>query len=143
MTFRKPSSKILRSLCAEVDLDDGVDPRVSSRKGTSRKKAPRKARQLCGQVAETLSHTLASQGHDDVLQSLHVVTVEPAPDASRLLVTVTAPRGDRVDPARVLDHLQRASGRLRCEVAAAITRKRAPTLVYRFAVPAASRAMDP
>ena len=38
--------------------------------------------------------------------------------------------------AHVLEHLQRASGHLRCEVAAAVTRKRAPLLVYRLANPA-------
>jgi hypothetical protein len=35
----------------------------------------------------------------------------------------------------VLEHLQRASGHLRCEVASAVTRRRAPLLVYRVADP--------
>jgi ribosome-binding factor A len=61
--------------------------------------------------------------------------VEPAPDASRLLVTVAvdATPDELFDPGFVHDHLARASGHLRSEVAGAITRKRAPVLVYRLA----------
>jgi ribosome-binding factor A len=133
MTPRKSSTKIMRSLCAEVYPEDGVDPRVLARKYQERKPA-RKTRQLCSQVADTLGDVLAGQGGDDVLRSLFVVSVVPAPDASRLLVTVGALPGEGLDPAQVIEHLERASARLRCEVAAAITRKRAPTLVYRYAV---------
>jgi ribosome-binding factor A len=96
----------------------------------------RKAVQLCHQVAETLEEVLADCG-DAVLQDLRVLDVEPAPDASRLLVTVAVdgwPRRD-VDPSRVYNHLARAAGHLRGEVAGAITRKKAPVLVYRLAPP--------
>jgi ribosome-binding factor A len=97
----------------------------------------RKALQLCHQVAETLEEVLAECG-DTVLQALRVLDVEPAPDASRLLVTVApdefAP-GD-MDPHRIHEHLSRASGHLRAEVAGAITRKRTPVLVYRLAAQA-------
>ncbi len=123
----------MRSLCAEVHPDDGIDPRESAR-GHSHKKTNRHARQLCRQVAETLGGVLASD-NDDVLRNLQVVAVVPAPDASRLLVTVGAPPGfGNVNPADVLARLGRASGKLRCEVAAAITRKKAPVLVYRVLV---------
>jgi ribosome-binding factor A len=65
--------------------------------------------------------------------------VTPAPDASRLLVTV-APLpsfdADRFDAVDVLYRLNRAAGRLRSEVAASITRKHAPVLTYRLALPA-------
>ena len=42
-----------------------------------------------------------------------------------------------------MDHLERASGHLRYEIAASVTRKRAPLLFYRLAEPAlaASRVM--
>ena len=36
----------------------------------------------------------------------------------------------------VIEHLERASGHLRFEIAAAVTRKRAPLLLYRLAEPA-------
>jgi ribosome-binding factor A len=53
-------------------------------------------------------------------------------------VTVGPLPMERLDPAEVLEHLDRASPRLRCEVAAAITRRRAPTLVFRLALSADS-----
>jgi ribosome-binding factor A len=121
-----------RSVGAGSDRDRGIERRGPARLGCERGKSDRKARQLCSQVAETLSYVFAEQHGDDVLQSLSVLDVEPAPDASRLLVTVWAqlPSED-VSPERVMESLTRASGRLRTEVASAITRRRAPTLVYR------------
>ena len=103
--------------------------------GPSRAGLDRKAIQLCHQVAETLEEVLAECG-DTVLQDLRVVDVEPAPDASRLLVTVAVDGllQDRQDRGRVHEHLVRAAGHLRSEVASAITRKRAPVLVYRLAI---------
>ncbi len=86
-------------------------------------------------MAVTLDEVLAECG-DGVLRDLHVVDVEPFPDASRLLVTVSAsPRRVGPAPEAVLEHLQHAGGHLRCEVAAAVTRKRAPVLVYRLGEP--------
>jgi ribosome-binding factor A len=135
MTSRKFTTRFLRSLCAEAGPEDGVDPRLQAA-GNRQRSSGRKTHQLCSQVADTLGDLLAGQGGDDVLRSLFVVSVAPAPDASRLLVTVGAQPGEGLDPVEVIEHLHRASARLRCEVSAAITRKRAPTLVYRFAVPA-------
>lgn len=160
MRYRFPSNKQTRRLCAEPGEDDGLDPRLgarrSSRGGRSRhhggsgpafgpgsgpgSKAPavdRKAAQLCRQVAVTLDEVLA-ECRDDVLRDLHVLEVAPFPDASRLLVTVApvdAGAPDSPGPVAVLDHLQHAGGHLRREVAAAVTRKRAPLLVYRLVDP--------
>jgi ribosome-binding factor A len=132
MPLRKPSRKRLRSLCAEVHADDGSDPRVFFRKDGSRGKPRHKARQLCQQVLEVLDGLLAGHSGDELLQELAVVDVEPAPDATRLLVTVTPrPSGIPHDPSLFLASLGRASGWLRAEVAAAITRKRAPLLAFR------------
>jgi ribosome-binding factor A len=132
MPWHKPSRKRLRTLCAEVGPDDGTDPRVSFRKDGSRSKPGHKARQLCQQVLEILDTLLAAQGGDDRLLDLAVVAVEPAPDASRLLVTIAPRPSERPpDPRAILASLDRASGRLRSEVASAITRKRAPLLAYR------------
>src|SRR4051812_33369613 len=112
MPLKKPSRKVLRALCAEVQNDDGIDPRELA-KGDQRRKPDRKARQLCSQVADTLGDVLAGQGGDDVLRSLHVVSVVPAPDVSRLLVTVSAfpGEGEGLDPVLVIEHLDRASAR--------------------------------
>jgi ribosome-binding factor A len=95
----------------------------------------RKTMQLCHQVAVTLDEVLAECG-DPLLQGLRVVDVEPSPDVSRLLVTLTIEDGPVEGPGelhRVEEHLSRASGHLRGEVAQAITRKRAPALVYHLA----------
>jgi ribosome-binding factor A len=135
------SRREIRTLCAEFSDEDGMNPHATSRPGVlsmhGRVKPQtgldRKALQLCRQVAETLEEVLAECG-DGVLQALRVLDVEPAPDASRLLVTVAVDGlpEEKLDPGLVHDHLTRATGHLRGEVATAITRKRAPVLVYRL-----------
>ncbi len=123
MPIRKSSRQRLRTLCAEVHADDGSDPRVFFRKVRSPGKPDHKARQLCRQVRDVL---------DAILDDLTVVAVDPAPDSAHLLVTVAALTSDLPpDPLAILARLDRASGSLRSEVAAAITRKRAPLLTYR------------
>ena len=69
---------------------------------------------------------------DPVLRDLLVVDVAPAPDTKRMLVSVVlAPSAAEHDPGEVLSHLHRAQGHLRSEVAAEITRKKAPELNFR------------
>jgi ribosome-binding factor A len=141
-----------RSLCAETTDDDGQSLPVHGRPGTRGRPSrirpgqpraghpDRKTGQLCRQVAHALDAVLAECG-DPVLQGLQVASVEPFPDASRLIVTVTF-IDDRpvsmIEAASVLDHLHRASGHLRYEVATAVTRRRAPLLIYRLAEPSAA-----
>lgn len=150
---RRPSRRGMREVCGEVGSDDGVDPRELAKArmrqhrtvrlgpGPVEREAGRKARQLGRQVAETLDAVLAGDSGDEVLSGLRVVSVDPVPDASRFLVTVT-PRvpADRIDPDEVVARLVRASGWLRTEVAAAITRKHAPALAFRVALPDAEGA---
>jgi ribosome-binding factor A len=115
-----------------VRLPDGSTPPAAE--------PDRKAQQLGRQVARTLDALLAGECRDEVLRGLRVVSVVPAPDASNLLVTVEPlPPADLIDPATLLAHLSGASGWLRAEVAGAITRRKAPTLVYRLAPPPSSR----
>ena len=108
----------------------GPHRRRGGRGGGPSEPSGRKAMQLCHQVAVTLSEVLADCG-DPVLQGLRVLNVEPAPDASRLSVALTC--DDDQALSRVEDHLARASGHLRGEVAQAVTRKRAPVLIYHVA----------
>jgi len=73
---------------------------------------------------------LADSG-DDVLRELVVHDVEPAPDASRLMVGVgLSASANARSVVEVLGRLAEASGFLRREVATAITRKRAPELMF-------------
>ena len=91
----------------------------------------RKAMQLCRQVADTLSFVLSGEFDDELLRNLQVISVKPAPNASQLAVTLLADVTDQsTDVPRILERLDRVSGRLRCEIAAAITRKRAPRLMF-------------
>jgi ribosome-binding factor A len=85
-------------------------------------------------VAEALSTAFAGCG-DAVLSDLQVVSVVPAPNAGRLLVTVAAsPSGAERDAAVVQEHLRRGAGLLRTEVAAAIHRRKMPELTYQVPV---------
>jgi ribosome-binding factor A len=68
--------------------------------------------------------------NDDVLREMGVVAVQPAPDQSRLLVSVGPTQAGPFDAKLVLTHLQTAQGKLRAEVATAIHRKKVPELTY-------------
>ena len=107
------------------------------------RKARHKDQQLCRQVAQTLSLALAGCG-DALLRDLYVADVVPAPDAGRLLVSVypmtaltSSGTGQPCDVmsaeqmSQILGRLEAAAPMLRREVASAITRKRAPELLFR------------
>ena len=129
MKRKQPSRKRLEALTSQLGPDDGLDPR-ELRRQSARKKGGRKTQQLCGQVAEALGYAFAGVCNDDVLRDLGVVAVQPAPDESRLLVTVAPTLPGACDPTQALAHLQQALGKLRSEVAAAIHRKRVPELTF-------------
>jgi ribosome-binding factor A len=92
-----------------------------------------KARRLCRQVSEALQTGLTGECGDDLLQQVWVVSVEPAEESSRLIVTVSLPPA--LDPVKTMLHLEGARGRLRSIVAAAIYRKKVPDLAFRLAGP--------
>src|SRR5262245_2927692 len=123
MKSREPSREELLSSCAEVGPEDGTDPRLFARKPTN--KVPnRKALQLCAHVAEVLTGALGECG-DELLRELVVAAVAPAPNSAHLLVTLaTSPTAGPIAEEVVRRHLERAAGKLRSEVAAAIHRKR-------------------
>jgi ribosome-binding factor A len=131
MKRKKPSRKDLLSACDEIRSDDGVDPRYFFRE-RSEKKPNRKTLQLCGEVARTLGYALAWEVGDDLLRQLQVESVIPAPDSSRLLVTVSLCAAlTTLLPEQLLERLQRVTGKLRAEIAAAIHRRRVPELTFR------------
>ena len=120
---RSAAADELAKYCGEAGPGDGVDPRDERR--PSRRRGPdRKTLQLCAAVARVLGQLVDGR----------VASVEPAPNAGRLLVTVETDD----DPDAASAALEAGRGRLRSEVAAAVHRKKAPDLV--FAVrPAAGR----
>jgi ribosome-binding factor A len=132
MKRKRTFHKDLRASCADVGPDDGLDPRTSFREGTARP-ANRKALQLCREVMRTLSYALAWELGDELLSTLLVEAVVPAPNSSRLLVTVYQPPSpEAVPPEQVLACLHQYAGRLRASVAAAVHRRRVPELTFRL-----------
>jgi ribosome-binding factor A len=129
MKRNQPSRKRLPALSSELGPEDGIDPRNVLRQ-SARKKGGRKTHQLCGQVAEALNYAFAGACNDDVLREMGVVAVQPAPDESRLLVTVGPTLPGALDRTQVLAHLQQALGKLRSEIASAIHRKKVPELTF-------------
>jgi ribosome-binding factor A len=135
MNRKKPSRRQLQSLCADIHPDDGVDPKEFFRPTRRTKAVDRKTLQLCSQVADTLNLVLSGECADELLQCLQVVEVRPAPDASQLLVLVSASSAGPVpDSAATMQHLAAANGRLRAEVASAIVRRRTPKLVFQLVI---------
>ena len=132
MNRKRVSKQELQSLCGEIHPDDGVDPKDFFRPSRRRDSNHRKAQQLCQQVAETLSLVLSGEFGEE-LSDLRIVAVTPAPDATQLLVLVAPAFADRLlDPNVVMARLMAAAGQLRSEVARAITRRRAPKLLFQF-----------
>jgi ribosome-binding factor A len=132
MTLDKRTREELLAYCGQLQPDDAVDPREFFKPQASGRKSGRKALQLCKQVAETLQMVLSGELSDERLQGLEVVSVEPAPNSSQLAVTVAiTDRSTQASAEEVLACLQSIAARLRSEVAEAITRKRAPRLVFR------------
>lgn len=94
--------------------------------GESRRDRKKEA-QLCAQVREALSLALADV-EDDLVLSLFVLDVVPAPNSSRLAVRLEAEPDADVEAIHV--RLDALAGRFRSEVASAIHRKKTPTLVF-------------
>ena len=115
--------------------DDAVDPRKFFDRRTQGR-AGRKAQQLCRQVSHTLSYVLSGECNDDVLRNLYVESVVPAPDSSRLLVTVAILDKDDTTPiVTILERLMAVSGKLRSVVASSINRRKAPELAFNVVRP--------
>jgi ribosome-binding factor A len=121
----------LRALCGELQDDDGVDPREFFHSIRKRDNAHRKSKQLCRQVQKTLDLIFSGETRDELLGDLRIVSVTSSQDSSALLVTVVADVPlERFDRTQIEARLAKMSGRLRSEVAGAITRKRTPLLVF-------------
>ncbi|HEV3143934.1 MAG TPA: hypothetical protein VGZ47_08635 [Gemmataceae bacterium] len=125
---RRSRRRFAEGLCESFGPDDGLDPR-DERRDSPRPVRNRKALQLCKQVADVLNLTLVGCA-DPILQDLLVVDVRPAPDSTRMLVLVRSATLTHLSLAEVQDHLERARGLLRQEVAGQIHRRKTPDLVF-------------
>ena len=141
MALDRRTREQMLKLCGEIHEEDGVDPREFFKPGRGPRKQDHKAKQLCRQVEETLDQVLSGETSDPRLGCLRVVSVQPAPDSSRRLVTVMAdcPTGEfaRDETER---RLQASAGRLRTTVAMANTRRKASTLAFVLLGPDAEEA---
>lgn len=86
--------------------------------------------QLCRQVFDALTYALAELD-DPMIAKLALASVTRAPSSARVLVTLI-PMRDDIDPDVMLDRVREHANELREEVAAEVTRKRAPELVFRI-----------
>lgn len=92
-----------------------------------------KARQLCKQVMRSLQEAFIGEFEDPVLQDLMIVSVDPAPNASQLLVTLddsAVLKG--IGRNRIRAKLERVCGFLRSQIADTIHRRRVPQLFFTF-----------
>ena len=106
--------------CSEVYEDDCVDPRRYFKK-SSPKKDQKKDMRFCAQVAEVLSRLFGGACDDERLWGLVIDSVVPAPDASRLLVTVfPLNEASQSNPDDIKANLSTAQSFLRKEVAGLI-----------------------
>jgi len=125
MSRRRRKVAELTYLAAELGDQDGGDPKeFHAKPWNAPKQVSRKGRQLCEQVKDALHGALASCA-DEVLQSVNVMSVEPAPHTGRLRVRLAAEDRTAVQVA-----VTRAAGYFRREVASAINRRYAPELVF-------------
>ena len=90
--------------------------------------------QVCRQVFDALTYALAELD-DPVIDELVLVSVMPAPSAARVQVTLTPTSTSSIDLEEALERLREAAPELREEVAAEVSRRRVPELVFRIARP--------
>jgi ribosome-binding factor A len=89
--------------------------------------------QVCRQVFDALTYALAELD-DPVIDELVLVSVTPAPNAARVQVNLM-PAHAGVDREAALARLAEIGSALRAEVAAEVTRKRAPELAFHLGYP--------
>lgn len=129
---KHPNPDLLLKYCDELHEDDGVDPKEYFKPDRKTDKANRKARQVCRQASQTLDYVLADCD-DDRMQNLMIASVTPAPDSSRLMVTVASATGVQpIDRIAIEAALADQVPRLRSELARSINRKKVPNLVFQI-----------
>jgi hypothetical protein len=84
---------------------------------------------LCKQVRRIVSTVLSGECGDPVLQDLLVEQVAPAPNASRLLITLFV-RRPYATLVELLVRLDAVKGLLRARIAEGTVRKRVPELAF-------------
>ncbi len=127
MSRSRKKNDEMTDLAADLGHEDGGDPKeFHAKPWNAPKQASRKGQQLCAQVKDALQGALGECA-DEVLRDLTLLGVEPAPHTGRLRVLLAA---GEADPHAATEALHRASGFLRAAVAAAVSRRYTPELVF-------------
>ncbi|BBM84875.1 hypothetical protein [Candidatus Uabimicrobium amorphum] len=123
------SQRDLLKCCAVICEGDGVDPRKYKKrdKNSRRKRIHRKNKQLCSQVVQAINLAFA-EIDGELVSSLYAKQAIPAPNTSRLLVTIVTNGSNSIEA--VQRELARFSGRLRYEISTVIHRKKVPSLAF-------------
>lgn len=126
MERKNATTELIKQLCGEIRDDDGVDPRHAKRreqKPDYEKRDQRLGAQIRRQLELALPDLLLRSG----VRFCEILSVEPAPDASRFSVAVVV---NKEDVAVAIEVLARRKGVIRTEVAGAIHRKKAPDFTF-------------
>lgn len=130
MTTSKRREEMLRALCAQPEVDDGqpFEPRKDHSAGRAH---DRKSAQLCKQAMRVASLVLQHEVSDPLLRGLEVVRVEPGASPGHLEISVSPQRGaEELDVHAVNARLRGVAPYVRAQLAAAIKRKRVPSLSF-------------
>ena len=134
MKEKKETLRDWQRVCDSLSPEDGIPSTMlerQQRRRSRRGKADHRALQLCKQVHLAIEGSLACDCTHPVLQDVLVTSVQPVAGGAAMLVTLTLPQATL--PALDTAHqaLVAEEGVLRAAVAAAIHRKRVPTLRFR------------
>lgn len=130
----KRVNKRAELLVGELRPDDGIDPRILFRREPRTRRQTRKDWQLCKHAFRIFSLVLDGLETEEETHGMHLAAVTPAPDATRLRVAVAFTAPCTFDEAvQALQRLRSSSGRLREELAATLSRRRVPELVFGLA----------
>ena len=125
--------------CGTINEDDLIDPRDYFKPQRNESRNQVKTQQLCRQVEQTLEMVINDCDPDSMVASMRVSAVIPAPDCSRMLVTLIVDIAlEQFDMNQAMEDLVEQKSRLRSEVARSISRKRAPLLIYNLLPPVTS-----
>ena len=106
----------------------------STRASTGTANGPRASARRCnsaGRWSERSAPSWEANATTTCCASLLVLSVVPAPNAGRLLVTIALPASAGVPVEEALQRVLHAAGHLRSEVAAAVSRRKTPELAFR------------
>ncbi len=122
-----------RQLCAQIDPENGIDPRIIARK-RNRNPGNHKSEQLGKEARHILSMVFAGELRDPVFQVLEVIDVSASNDSQFLIVSLAATyTGLKFDEMQLLEKCQAIQGYLRSAIASSVKRKRVPALKFELA----------